>query len=148
MECIVHGALPMMISEYCAVGAVFGGKRTGASCGRSCHTGSFGLKDRMNYVFPVELDQFCRMHIFNPKELCLLEHLDKFFDSGVGVVRIEGERYRPKAIFEIVKAYCRVRDAYQEGRGKKLDKKALEDDLSRFSPAGFTKGHYFRGILD
>ncbi|MGI6065526.1 MAG: DUF3656 domain-containing U32 family peptidase [Bacillota bacterium] len=148
LECIVHGALPMMISEYCAVGAVFGGKRTGASCGRSCHTGSFGLKDRMNYVFPVELDQFCRMHIFNPKELCLLEHLDKFFDSGVGVVRIEGERYRPKAIFEIVKAYCRVRDAYQEGRGKKLDKKALEDDLSRFSPAGFTKGHYFRGILD
>ncbi|MDD2497246.1 MAG: DUF3656 domain-containing protein [Desulfitobacteriaceae bacterium] len=148
LECIVHGALPMMISEYCAVGAVLGGKKTEVSCGRSCHKGSYGLKDRMNYIFPVETDQFCRMHIFNPKELCLLEHLDKFLDAGIGVVRIEGERYSPGAIFEIVKTYRHVRDAYQEGRGEKLDVKVLEDELSRFSPAGFTKGHYFRGILD
>ncbi|MDA8441168.1 MAG: DUF3656 domain-containing protein, partial [Peptococcaceae bacterium] len=59
-ELIVHGTLPLMLSEYCAMGAVLGGgKRDG--CSQPCKQQQFGLKDRMNFTFPLESDQHCRL---------------------------------------------------------------------------------------
>ncbi|WP_214659058.1 DUF3656 domain-containing U32 family peptidase [Candidatus Formimonas warabiya] len=148
MECVVHGALPMMVSQYCAVGAVLGEKSRENSCTRPCLHRSFGLKDRMNYVFPLEMDQFCRMHAFNPQELCLIEHLDKFFQLGVHWIRIEAKRYRPEAVYQVINTYRRVKEAVLSHTVNQLDLNEMADALKKTSgAAGFTKGHYFRGVL-
>ncbi len=34
MECVVHGALPMMVSQYCALGSIVGGKCADSICTR------------------------------------------------------------------------------------------------------------------
>ncbi|MGI6712698.1 MAG: DUF3656 domain-containing U32 family peptidase [Bacillota bacterium] len=146
-ECIVYGPLPMMVSEYCALGSILGGKKTGTDCTRPCMKGLYGLKDRMNYIFPVEVDQFCRMHIFNPKELCLIQNIDRFINAGIDVLRIEGKRYGPEAVNKIVSSYRYVQECFLKGVYEKIDLEGIQHSLEELTRAGFTKGHYFRGVL-
>jgi len=146
-ECIVHGALPLMVSEYCVLGAVMGGKKTGEVCSRPCRKRFYGLKDRMNYVFPVEVDQYCRMHVFNSKELCLIQDVDRFIDV-VDVMRIEGKRYRPEVLFQIVQSYHQVRAALKNGAVGVPNLGQIQKMLEQLTGTGFTKGHYFRGVVD
>ncbi len=147
MECVVHGALPMMVSRYCALGSLVGGKCSDRTCTRPCKKGSFNLKDRLNYLFPLEFDEFCRMHVYNPKDLCLIEHLDQFLESGVRSIRIEGKRYHPETVFQVTNTYRKVKNAILSGTVNYIDFREIQDSLAVFSPAGFTKGHYFRGVL-
>lgn len=147
VECVVHGALPMMTSEYCAIGSVLGERCGEKACLRPCRERSFSLKDRMNFLFPIEVDQFCRMHIYNPKELCLIAHLPKFFQLGVNSLRIEGKRYSAKTLYQVTNSYRQVIDAIARGRVDSLDLDEMENSLEKLSPAGFTKGHYFRGVI-
>jgi len=147
IECIVHGALPMMVSQYCAVGSILGERCEEKDCTRPCRERSYGLKDRMNYIFPLEMDQFCRMHVYNPKELCLITHVNKFIDLGVNSLRIEAKRYNPQTVYQVVKSYRQVIDAVLSHRLNKLNLEEIENSLEKLSAAGFTKGHYFRGVI-
>lgn len=147
IQCIAHGALPMMVSQYCAIGSILGGKSGEKVCSRPCRGRSFGLKDRMNYTFPLEVDQFCRMHVYNPKELCMLSHVDTFLRMGINSLRIEAKRYSPQAVYQVTKSYRQVVDAALSHRIHLLDLEEMENELAKLSGAGFTKGHYFRGVL-
>ncbi|MEG3069972.1 MAG: U32 family peptidase [Candidatus Syntrophopropionicum ammoniitolerans] len=40
-------------------------------------------------MFPVEQDQYCRMHIFNSQDLCLIEEATVIAGTGVAALRIE-----------------------------------------------------------
>lgn len=147
VECVVHGSLPMMVSRYCAIGSIPGGKCEDKACTRPCRERNFGLKDRMNYTFPLEVDQFCRMHVYNPKELCVLSHVNKFWDLGINSLRIEGQRYAPEAVYQVTKSYRKVIDAVMSQRVESINVVDMEKSLEKLTAAGFTKGHYFRGVI-
>ncbi len=139
-EVIVHGALPLMISEYCAAGSLLGGAKP-ESCPGACHDAQCGLKDRKGVVFPVEQDQHCRMHIFNSRDLCLIEDVGAIAETGVAALRIEARREGHAYVRDAVRAYRAVLDA----PGRNIP--ALKETLAGHSPQGFTKGHYYRGVL-
>ncbi|MCR6546820.1 DUF3656 domain-containing protein [Dehalobacterium formicoaceticum] len=147
IECLVHGSLPMMINQYCALGSILGGKEGTKACSRPCQGKSFGLKDRMNLIFPVEVDQFCRMHLYNPKELSMLAHADKFLQLGIDSLRIEAQRYSPSAVLQVTQIYRQVIDAASSHLMQHLDLENLEKTLAKMTNAGFTKGHYYRGVI-
>jgi len=141
-EVIVHGAVPLMVSEYCAAGSLLGrGKR----CPEPCSGLRCGLKDRKGIVFPVEMDQFCRMHLFNSRDLCVIEDAGQLAGAGVAALRVEARREGAGYVYDVVRAYRSVLDrlpGLQEeavGRAKEI--------LAGRSPEGFTKGHYYRGVL-
>lgn len=139
-ECLVHGRIPLMLSEHCLVGALLGGRTAEKRCKEPCREQRVGLEDRMNMVFPVETDQYCRMHIHNPKELCLIEDLPRFAQLGIDWVRILAREKSPQEVERIVKTYRRVLDGQQDGAEAK-------EYLEKYSSQGFTKGHYYRGVL-
>ncbi|MEN3004560.1 DUF3656 domain-containing U32 family peptidase [Dehalobacterium formicoaceticum] len=147
IECLVHGSLPMMINQYCALGSILGGKEGTKACSRPCQGKSFGLKDRMNLIFPVEVGQFCRMHLYNPKELSMLAHADKFLQLGIDSLRIEAQRYSPSAVLQVTQIYRQVIDAASSHLMQHLDLENLEKTLAKMTNAGFTKGHYYRGVI-
>jgi U32 family peptidase len=145
-EFLVHGALPLMITEYCAVGSLVGGGKREV-CTHPCKHKGFGLKDRLNYVFPIETDQNCRMHIFNAKELNLLEHLGQFVGLGAGAVRLELKKEPAEYVNKVVRIYrTELNSALANPKGYGVNEKNL-DELMGLRPGGYTKGHYFRGIL-
>ncbi len=139
-EAIVHGALPLMVSEYCATGCLVGGEKPG-SCPGPCRRSQSGLKDRKGMIFPVEQDQYCRMHIFNSQDLCLIEEATVIAGTGVAALRIEARNQGHGYVRDTVGAYRTVLD----GSGGNIP--ALKEGLAKHSPQGLTKGHYYRGVV-
>lgn len=134
---VVHGQLPLMVSRYCPIGACLDCRRDGGSQPFPCLKGKYGLQDRKGYILPVEVDYRCRMHLFNPVDLCLLDHLDDLIKAGIKLIRIEAKGRDPQWIRTVAAAYAAKLD------GKTVTKQDLP------AAAGtdiFTKGHFHRGV--
>ena len=140
LECLVHGNLTLMVSEYCMMGSYLGGLHTG-KCNQACMRGEFQLNDRKNEKFPVVTDQFCRMHVLNGKVLSMLPHVSKFGEMGIDRIRIEGKKATPEYLGRMTKLY---KEILQQGGQHSL---FLEDKLGTVEHDDITRGHYFRGVL-
>ena len=135
-ECIVHGNLRVMESEHCLVAAL-----TGLGAMReTTKEGSFRLRDEKGFIFPVMTDERGRTHIFNSKEMCLLEDISHLLDAGVLRFRIDARIAEPALTGQVVSSYRNAIDSYYEDR-QPINKKCR--DISK----EFTRGHYHRGIL-
>ncbi|KGK99008.1 hypothetical protein LI82_02950 [Methanococcoides methylutens] len=132
VECIVHGRQEVMESRYCMLGDLFS---TGAGCSRMCEDGKFELYDEKEYCFPIIMDNDCRMHVLNSKELCMIESIGKLVKAGVAAVRIEA---RTMDALKVKKVTQRYRVAL-DGKKKAGKCKDITD--------GYTSGHYMRGVL-
>lgn len=140
LECLVHGFLPLMVSEYCAAGSFRGGLESG-TCDKACRRGDYWLRDRKGETFRVVTDQYCRMHILNAKELSLLPHVAKFQQLGIRRLRIEGKAATVQHLAGITRLYRELIDRGEEHPLVKTDgfKTVEHEDI--------TRGHYFRGVL-
>ncbi|MFZ3171670.1 MAG: DUF3656 domain-containing protein [Carboxydocellales bacterium] len=147
MECLVHGMIPMMVSEYCAVGCTLGGKKAGENCQIPCRNKGFGLKDRMNFVFPLAMDEFCHLHVFNAKELCVVEELGLLKAAGIRSFRLELKLREARDVGQITRIYREELDRLTNQKGRWKPSAEAKEQLFALSPAGITKGHYFRGVL-
>lgn len=126
LECIVHGRLELMTTEYCVRGAFKG-------C-EGCNDDRLYLEDRKQEHFPVVRDQYCRMHVLNAKTLDMSDHAAKFCELGIDWLRIDG-RYKEMSLRGLVKKYVR---ALQQAKGEVAEN--CGDNT-------ITRGHYFRGVL-
>ncbi|MDN5364590.1 MAG: family peptidase [Eubacteriales bacterium] len=142
LEVVVQGALPLMVSAYCAPGALVGERRAGRQCSAPCRREEFALRDRLGVVFPLRCDRYCRMHIFNSVDLCLLDCLDDFAALRTGTVRIEGHLYPPQVLRELVSLYREVLD----GKKDNLPGEDLVATVKKITGRDVTRGHYFRGV--
>jgi putative protease len=147
VEVVVHGRLPVMVSEYCPLGCLLGGLDAGRNCRRPCRDRpAAALRDRLGMKFPLAVDRFCRLHLFNSRDLCLIDHLPAVVAAGVDWIRIEARRAEPDYVRTVVAAYreglaaagTRVPDDYWS---------AARERLAALSPTGITRGHYFRGVM-
>jgi len=134
LECLVHGRLPLMLSQYCAVGALKGGAGPGTTCSKPCLKEEYGLKDKKQLIFPLGHDLNCRMYVYNSKELCLLEDLPRFRELGIATVRLHLVRESAARVGELTGLYR-----------QQLDYPARERQCPG-PKQEFTKGHYYRGV--
>lgn len=136
-EVVVHGSIPMMISRHCLIGACAGKNKNHVPCAlSSCPQGGHMLEDRLGMHFPVVTDVYHLMHIYNCKDLALIDELSSLYQFERW--RIEGQLYDIGSLREIVSLYRQARDA----------KGGNFDDLRPYQPAGYTKGHFHRGVKD
>ncbi|MBE3572157.1 MAG: DUF3656 domain-containing protein [Moorella humiferrea] len=146
LELIVHGALPLMISAHCVLGARLGGQRPGRKCTAPCLKGRYGLKDRLGLVFPIATDDKCRFYLYNVKEINLLEHLEEISSLGFHWVRVEATEKPAGYIRRVTALYRAALDLVARGEGREaLAELSLEAE--KMAPCGITRGHYFRGVL-
>ncbi|OPY58606.1 MAG: putative protease YhbU precursor [Pelotomaculum sp. PtaU1.Bin035] len=142
-EVIVHGAIPLMVSEYCAAGSLLGcGENRAGPCGGR----HWGLMDRKGIVFPFELDQFCRMQLFNSRDLCVIEDVGLLAGTGAAALRIEARREDSGYVRSVVRAYRSVLNRLPETLEEDVTA-WIKEALAKYSPDGFTRGHYYRGVL-
>jgi len=132
-ESLVHGRLPLMISRHCVL-------RSTGSCtdenSRGCRQKRFGLRDRMNVIFPLAFDEDHHMYIFNSRVLCLWERFPDIGGTGIKGFRVDVREYVPGEARCLVRAYKRV-----------LTMQNLPaDPQARKLCQDYTTGHYFRGV--
>ena len=140
IECLVHGYLTLMISDYCMLGSFLGGHDI-QKCNNACLRGQFWLKDRMNELFPVATDQFCRMHILNAKELSMLPHVPRLMRAGISRLRFEAKYSPVKEVARVTRLY---RELIDQGERHPL---LVQDKTTTAEHENITRGHYFRGVL-
>lgn len=139
-ECIVHGQLALMVSEYCTMGSYLGNLDKG-KCSQPCKKNKYWLLDRKEEKFPLVTDQFCRMHLLNGKELSMLPHVARFEEIGINRIRIEAKYYTKERIAKLTKLY---REFIDLGENHPL---LLNDKMDYIEGVDITRGHYFRGVL-
>ncbi len=140
LECLVHGYVTLMVSEYCAIGSYLGKLGT-EQCNQACLRRDYWLKDRKNERFPVVTDQYCRMHILNAKELSMLPHVPRFGLMGIKRIRIEGKKSTVDHLGRMIKLY---RELLDQGEAHPL---FAQDRMKTVEHEDITRGHYFRGVL-
>lgn len=135
-EVIVYGYLPVMISEYCPVGAFKEGKY-------SCRDNIlYGLLDRKGMIFPVlTYCRNCRSEILNSMPLFLLEHMEQIIASDFSVFRMNLTIEEEEEGLEVVKAYLSKLN-HPELPLKEEEKRLI----NKLQKKGFTKGHFYRGV--
>ena len=138
LECLVHGRLTLMVSEFCATGAYLSDAEK-SGCDSACRQGEYRLQDRKDEAFPLVTDDACRMHILNGKELSMLPHVAKFAQAGVARIRIEACQMNPAEIAKITGTYRQAIAAGSAGLS--------ELEIAGAEHADITRGHYFRGVL-
>lgn len=146
LELIVHGNLPLMVSEQCVCGSVLGGRTAQKQCSMPCMKAQYSLKDRTGAQFPLYMDEHCRMHVFNSKTLNLYKRLEEALATGADVLRIEARERSAEWIGTVIAIYKKAIEAYNRTGSLITDLSAMQT-LEQLAPEGSTYGHYFRGVL-
>jgi len=121
-EVVVHGKLPLIISEHDIREFSGSGKPP-----------AIGIRDRMGKIFPVKFDEHNRTHIYNADELCMINHINSIKQAGVSVMELYLYYTEAERVKYLVKSYKDV----LEGK-RSIDESEITKD--------FTHGHYFRGV--
>jgi putative protease len=105
-EVMAQGALPLMVSEHCALGALMGGHEGKHSCSAPCRDqGAYALRDEKGFLFPCRSDAACRMHIFNSQQLCLLEKIPALRAAGIKRLCLDLRLYEHHHALRLVSLY-------------------------------------------
>jgi putative protease len=137
-ELLVHGALELMISQFCPVGAWGSQHKSDDKCTRPCGHNRFALRDRKGYTFDVWTDQFCRAHVMNSADLALVGDIRRLANQNL-ILRLQMRERSPKEVYETVKLY-------QKALERKIDREELVGEAKQISGRSLTRGHYFRGV--
>ena len=141
LEVLAYGRIPLMISEYCAVGCIAGGVSRHTRCSLKCGDSSFQLWDRKGMGFPVFHDGVdCRSIIFNSNVLLLADKIDEIKSCGIDMIRLNFTDETPEEVKNIADLH---RHIIGEGSGIQGE---YEKTLDEIRERGFTRGHYFRGV--
>lgn len=136
-ETIGYGYLPVMVMKHCPMSLVKNCK--GDNCSLCNFNKGYGLKDRKDIVFPFNRQDDITT-IYNSVPLVVMEDLNTILDQGVDMVRLD-------FTFED-NDVSMIQDAYFDRLCGKMSRNELNQILDYFrEKTGFTKGHYFRGVL-
>lgn len=153
IECVVQGGVQLMVSEHCLIGGIKGCRspkrdekdNSGFRVDRPCDT-PYAIRDEKEFTFPVEQDARCRTHVYNSRELCMIDRLPGLLDAGVELLRIDGMRYNNVQVGEITGLYRQALDTCMVA-GEQFDGSEYLALMKQMFTSGLTSGHYFRGVL-
>lgn len=138
IEMFAHGALCMAISGKCYLSL----HESGCSANRGACRQICRRKYRLtNLETGEELDTDGR-YLLSPKDLCTIEFLDKFIESGVRVLKIEGRARGAEYVKRTVECYDKALRALEEGTYTKELTSKLKERLREVFNRDFWDGYY------
>ncbi len=139
-ELTVQGPCQLMISEYCPLGAILGGRNKNQACSAPCMDHNrMNLRDEKGYAFPLRCDNECRAHIFNSRDLCLLPDIAKLTQAGVAVLSLD------LRLYPLAKAK-RIMGLYGLAIEDKWGLAEATEKIGDLLQGEYTKGHLYRGV--
>src|SRR5574344_1828959 len=143
LEVFVHGSQCVSFSGRCLLSDYMTHNERQANhgnCSQPCRW-SYKLVEetRPGQYFEINQDEK-GSHILSPKDLCLVEHLDKLIDAGVDSLKIEG---RTKSLYYVSAVAKTYRNAIDEVvANPKADMSKYFEELKKVGNRGYTQGFY------
>ncbi|HEC16826.1 MAG TPA: U32 family peptidase [Sedimenticola sp.] len=138
VECLVHGALPGMLLEYCPIGVHMSGTTRQDPCPGPCKQRAYALRSRAGQLHWLETDQYCRNHLFMAKDLCMIGHLDRLQHPNIERLRIEGALYETDYLCKLVRLYQQAIGSVYAGG----EIQGLQPEVELGAPRPLTVGAY------
>ncbi len=150
IECVVHGQIPFMVLEHCLPANIITSKsNANGVCRQPCRHMNYALRDEKGEIRPIEVDQYCRNHIFFASDLCALPYLYSFMNSKVAAFRIEAQYYNDDFVGTIVRLYRNRLDILSspdsKDTGLPLD---IWNELTERSPRKLNLGAYKQDVFN
>lgn len=134
-EVFVHGALCIGSSGQCLMSALtLGRSGNRGQCAQSCRM-RYRLLDGEGRIIQTE-----GRYLLSPKDIAVLEDIQKLLEVGIRCFKIEGRMKSPEYVYLVTKIYSSLLKSAQEGRPLKTNPQEIED-LKKLFNRGFTKGH-------
>ena len=144
IETFVHGAMCMAYSGRCLLSNYLANRESNrGDCAQPCRWNYHLVEEkRPGEYMPIYEDER-GTYIFNSKDLCLIEYIDKLIEAGITSLKIEG---RMKSVFYnacTTRGYRgAINDYYLNKKDYKFNNKWLEE-VKAASHRQFTTGFYF-----
>lgn len=146
LEVFVHGSQCVSFSGRCLLSDYMTQnerKANQGNCSQPCRW-SYKLVEETRPGEYFEISQSERgTHILSPKDLCLVEHLQKLIDAGINSFKVEGRTKSLYYVSAVAKAY---RNAIDEVvANPKADLSKYLEELKKVGNRGYTQGFYLGG---
>ncbi len=144
LETFVHGAMCISYSGRCLLSNYLTGRDSNhGECVQACRWKYFVTEEnRPDDKLEIKEDQN-GTYIFNSKDMCLIEYLDKVADAGVVSFKVEGRMKSPYYVATVINAYRRAIDQlYICKKSNKPYKVSTEllNELNKASHRKYTTG--------
>ena len=139
IEMFCHGALCMAISGKCylSLHTSDGFSANRGACRQICRRKYLVTDPETGETLDVEGN-----YILSPKDLCTIDFLDYFIESGVRVLKIEGRARGAEYVKRVVECYDRALRAMEDGDYTPELAAALKERLATVFNRGFWEGYY------
>ncbi len=138
IEMFAHGALCMSISGKCYLSLYETNCSANRGACRQLCRRKYTVRDKETGA---ELDVDGR-YVLSPKDLCTIDFLDRFIQSGVKVLKIEGRARGAEYVKRVVECYDRALRMIADGTYNPTTAAALKERLSEVFNRGFWEGYY------
>lgn len=143
LEVFVHGSQCVSFSGRCLLSDYMTDnerKANQGNCSQPCRW-SYKLVEETRPGEYFEIHQDNRgSHILSPKDLCLIEHLQKLIDAGINSFKVEGRTKSLYYVSAVAKAY---RNAIDEViKNPHADLSNYLEELKKVGNRGYTQGFY------
>ena len=146
LETFVHGAMCISYSGRCLLSNYIANRDSNkGACAQACRwCYSVTEQSRQGEHFPVEEDSR-GTYIFNSKDLCLINHINKLIEAGIDSFKIEGRMKSQYYVANVTNAYRRAIDSYYDCKNKKdwILPENLIEEPRKSSHRHYTTGFYF-----
>ena len=138
IEMFAHGALCMSISGKCYLSLYETNCSANRGACRQLCRRKYTVRDKETGA---ELDIDGR-YVLSPKDLCTIDFLDRFIQSGVKVLKIEGRARGAEYVKRVVESYDLALRMLEEGSYNAASAAELKEQLRTVFNRGFWEGYY------
>ena len=138
IEMFAHGALCMSISGKCYLSLYETNCSANRGACRQLCRRKYTVRDKETGA---ELDIDGR-YVLSPKDLCTIDFLDRFIQSGVKVLKIEGRARGAEYVKRVVESYDRALRLMESGEYNPTTAAELKERLMEVFNRGFWEGYY------
>lgn len=111
IECFVHGAMCISYSGKCLLSNYFTGKDSNhGECTHPCRWKYTVYEDKENGEYDPLTNQYA--HLFNSKDLCMIDHIPDLIDAGIDSFKIEGRMKTALYVATVARTYRKAIDDF------------------------------------
>lgn len=143
LEAFVHGAMCISYSGRCLLSNYLANRDSNrGECAHPCRWKYHLMEEHRPGEYMPVFENERGTFIYNSKDLCMIEHIDKLVQSGLDSFKIEGRVKSEFYVATVVKVYRDAIDRYFENPEQFRVDPEWRAELEKVSHRGYTTGFY------
>ncbi len=144
LEAFVHGAMCISYSGRCLLSNYMTERDSNqGACAHPCRWKYHLMEEQRPGEYMPVFENERGTFIYNSKDLCMIEHIDKLIESGLSSFKIEGRVKSEFYVATVVSAYRQAIDKYFENPKEWKVDPVWREELTKVSHRAYTTGFYF-----